>query len=162
MNLVITEAQGMGNDFFWPPSHAKSVRTYKDMIQNATFEPCPDPYGIYGYSKEPYEPLSIRLDTYYGGISMKGHSNIVFSNGFLDPWSAGGVYKDDVGILLQEFFKEDKAKVQNITENDVIALIIPFGGHHTDLMYSSDSDPECVTEGRKIEERFIARWIDHW
>jgi hypothetical protein len=164
MNLVITEARGMGNDFFWPPSHPKSVRTYQDMISNATFEPCHDPYGIYGYSKEPYEPLSKHLDTYYGGISMKGHSNIVFSNGLLDPWSAGGVYKDNSNptVSQEPAFDEDKATIQNITENDVIALIIPFGGHHTDLMYSSDSDPRCVTEGRNIEEAFIVRWIREW
>ena len=166
LNLVITEAQGMGHDFFWPPSHPKSVRTYKDMIRNVTFEPCADPYGIYGYSKEPIDPLSIRLDTYYGGINMKGHSNIVFSNGLLDPWSAGGVYEDDdnskKSIFAEEFFKDGEAKVEHINKNDVIALIIPFGGHHTDLMYSSDSDPVCVTGGRKIEEEYISRWIRNW
>jgi hypothetical protein len=160
MNLVITEARGMGKDFFWPPSHPKWVKTYQDMIANVTFEPCPDPYGIYGYSNEPYEPLSKRLDTYYGGISMQGHSNIVFSNGLLDPWSAGGVYEDNSNPnFLQEFFEEDTATVQNITENDVVALIIPFGGHHTDLMYSSDADPNSVSEARNAEYTFIARWI---
>jgi len=161
MNLVITEAQGMGMDFFWPPSHPKGVRTYKDIIANATFEPCPDPYGIYGYSKEPYEPLSKRLDAYYGGINMKGHSNIVFSNGLLDPWSAGGVYEDNLNPTLQQDlpFREDEITIQNINEYDVIALIIPFGGHHTDLMYRSNADPSSVTEGRNIEASFIAKWI---
>ena len=165
MNLVITNARGMGKDFFWPPSHPKSVRTYQDMISNATFEPCSDPYEIYGYSKEPYEPLSKRLDTYYGGIRMSGHSNIVFSNGLLDPWSAGGVYKDNINpTILQESspFWEDKLTVQNITDNDIVALIIPYGGHHTDLMYSSSSDPSCVTESRLLEEAFIERWILDW
>mmetsp|Transcript_21222 Transcript_21222/g.52579 ORF Transcript_21222/g.52579 Transcript_21222/m.52579 type:complete len:742 (+) Transcript_21222:219-2444(+) len=160
MNLVITEARGMGKDFFWPPTHPRNVRSYQDMISNATFGSCPDPYGIYGYSREPYEPMSKRLDTYYGGISMKGHSNIVFSNGLLDPWSAGGVYTDNrTPNFLQESFLYDKASIQNITENDVVALIMPFGGHHTDLMYSSDSDPKCVTEGRNVEQAFISRWI---
>ncbi|VEU36390.1 unnamed protein product [Pseudo-nitzschia multistriata] len=160
MNLVITDAQGTGHDFFWPPSHPRSVKTYRDMIRNSTFEPCADPYGIYGYSKEPIDPMSMRLDAYYGGSNTKGHSNIVFSNGLLDPWSAGGVYRDSV--RLEEFFDEDKAKVQKINENDVVALIIPFGGHHTDLMYSDDSDPNSVTEGRKIEEEYIERWIRDW
>lgn len=163
MNLVITEVRGMGKDFFWPPTHPRSVKTYQDMISNATFEPCPDPYGIYGYSREPYEPMSKRLDTYYGGISMRGHSNIVFSNGLLDPWSAGGVYFDNRNPnFSRDYFLDDKASIQNITENDVVALIIPFGGHHTDLMYSSESDPKCITEGRKIEESFIARWVLDW
>jgi len=166
LNLVITDAQGMGHDFFWPPSHPKSVRTYEDMIRHVTFEPCADPYGIFGYSKEPIDPLSIRLETYYGGVNMEGHSNIVFSNGLLDPWSAGGVYEENDDsekfIFTEEFFEDGEAKVQHINKNDVIALIFPFGGHHTDLMYSSDSDPVCVTEGRKIEEEYIARWIRNW
>mmetsp|Transcript_10222 Transcript_10222/g.23225 ORF Transcript_10222/g.23225 Transcript_10222/m.23225 type:complete len:89 (+) Transcript_10222:1575-1841(+) len=49
-----------------------------------------------------------------------------------------------------------------LQKNDVVALIIPFGGHHTDLMYSSESDPKCVTEGRNAEEAFIGRWINDW
>ena len=85
MNLVITLAQGLGNDFFWPPSHPRGVKTYKDAMSLMSPEPCPDPYGIFGYSREPYELLSTRLDAYYGGINMDGHSNIVFSNGLLDP-----------------------------------------------------------------------------
>ena len=85
INLVITLAQGLGNDFFWPPSHPRGVRTYQDAIRNVSPEPCPDPDGIFGYSREPYELLSTRLDAYYGGVNMDGHSNIVFSNGLLDP-----------------------------------------------------------------------------
>jgi hypothetical protein len=88
MNLVITLAQGLGQDFFWPPSHPRGVKTYLDAIQNIWPEPCPDPYGVFGYSKEPYELMSSRLDTYYGGINMDSHSNIVFSNGLLDPCEA--------------------------------------------------------------------------
>jgi pimeloyl-ACP methyl ester carboxylesterase len=85
MNLVITLAQGLGKDFFWPPSQNKGVKTYQDAIRNVTPEPCPDPDGIFGYSKEPYELMSTRLDTYYGGTNMDSHSNIIFSNGLLDP-----------------------------------------------------------------------------
>ncbi|KAG7355417.1 serine carboxypeptidase S28 [Nitzschia inconspicua] len=165
MNLVITEARGVGNDFFWPPSVPRGVRTYAEMIQNVTPIPCPDPYGIFGYSKEPYDPWSTRLHTHFGGISMTGHSNILFSNGLLDPWSAGGVYKSNLLLPNDGVFQglhKDKALVQNITGNDVVSLIIPFGGHHTDLMYSNSSDPVCVTEAREIEERYIAKWIHEW
>lgn len=162
MNLVITDARGMGNDFFWPPSHPREVRTYEDIVRNVTPEPCPDPDGIFGYSKAPYEQWSTWLHTYYGGVQMDGHSNIVFSNGLLDPWSAGGVYEDSDLLFRSLQLKEDRVEIQNITEHDVVALIIPFGGHHTDLMYSSEADPTCVSEARRIEEWFIKKWIKDW
>jgi pimeloyl-ACP methyl ester carboxylesterase len=166
MNLVITEARGIGHDFFWPPSLPRGVTTYRDAIRNVTSAPCPDPYNIFGYSKEPYELWSTWLDTYYGGVNMNGHSNIVFSNGLLDPWSAGGVYKE-TSIFNQgdslHLYDENNAFVQNITTNgDVIALIIPYGGHHTDLMYSNKDDPTCVTQARQIEDESIAKWIGDW
>ncbi len=163
MNLVITEARGLGNDFFWPPSLPRGVQTYTDMIRNTTSAPCPDPYGIFGYSKEPYDLWSTWLDTYYGGDNMNGHSNIIFSNGLLDPWSAGGVYKQRSMPKYDQWrLLSDQAFMQNITNNDVVALIIPYGGHHTDLMYSSIQDPTCVTQARDIEEQYIAKWIKGW
>jgi len=161
MNLVITEARGLGRDFFWPPSLPRNVTTYRDAIRNVTASSCSDPYDIFGYSKEPYELWSTWLDTYYGGVSMNGHSNIVFSNGLLDPWSAGGVYKEEPTLDLDSI-NEDTAIVQNVTKNDIVALIIPYGGHHTDLMYRSPMDPVCVSQARQIEEYYIARWIQNW
>jgi pimeloyl-ACP methyl ester carboxylesterase len=160
MNLIITEAQGLGRDFFWPPSHPRGTETYEDIVRNVTPEPCPDPGGIFGYSKEPYELWSTWLDAYYGGINMDGHSNIIFSNGLLDPWSAGGVYATNP--FEHDDSPYDGPMLQNITENDVLALIIEYGGHHTDLMYSSKLDPNCVKEARRIEKDYVAKWIADW
>jgi pimeloyl-ACP methyl ester carboxylesterase len=162
MNLVITEARGMGHDFFWPPSYSREIRTYEDIVRNVIPEPCPDPDGIFGYSKEPYEQWSTCLHTYYGGVEMGGHSNIVFSNGLLDPWSAGGVYEETDPVFQFHRLTDDRIEIQNITENDVVALIIPFGGHHSDLMYSSEADPACVREARRVEEWFIKKWMQDW
>jgi len=156
LNLPMTFARGLGADFFWPPSHPRSVKTYKDIVEGLTPAPCYDPDGIYGFSKEPYDPWSTMLETQYGsGENMDGHSNIIFSNGLLDPWSAGGVYAEHpwnnppyTGPV-----------VQKITDTDVIALIIEHGGHHTDLMYSSDSDPASVTKAREIQHDYISKWI---
>eukprot|EP00934_Nitzschia_sp_Nitz4_P008603 Nitzschia sp. Nitz4//scaffold32_size149145//4370//6466//NITZ4_002860-RA/size149145-augustus-gene-0.33-mRNA-1//1//CDS//3329548012//8593//frame0 len=158
MNLVITAANGIGKDFFWPPSVPREVQSYQDMIQNVTVGPCPDPDGIFGYSTENYDQESLWLDTYYGSSRMAGHSNIVFSNGLLDPWSAGGVY------ATYPFGEEPYSGpvVQNITNDDVVAVIIEFGGHHTDLMYTHPLDPECVTEARQVEHAYISRWISQW
>ena len=153
MNLVITEASGLGNDFFWPPSLPRGVHTYRDM--NLTMGPCPDPDGIFGYSKEDYDPWSTWLDTYYGTSRMNGHSNIVFSNGMLDPWAAGGIYAQDPS-------QKNVSMVQNITDQDIVAVLIEYGGHHTDLMYSHEMDPECVVRAREVEKKYVAKWIQDW
>lgn len=157
MNLVITEAHGMGNDFFWPPSHPRGTKTYADIVKNRKSAPCSDPEGIFGFSKEPYDPWSTWLETYYGeGSNMEGHSNIIFSNGLLDPWSAGGVYAESPWDSNSPY---NGPSIQNITENDIIALIIEYGGHHTDLMYSSKSDPDCVTRARQVIKGYLIKWI---
>ena len=45
----------------------------------------------------------------------------MFSNGLLDPWSSGGVLK-------------------NISKS-VVAVVLPLGAHHLDLMFPTDADP---------------------
>ena len=51
--------------------------------------------------------------------------------------------------------------IQNITDS-IVAVIIEFGGHHTDLMYRNDEDPKCVTEARLIEKELIGKWVSEW
>ena len=153
VNMPITLARGMGHDVFWPPSFPRGTRTYADIVKiQGADEGCKDPEGIFGYPKES-DPWGEWLNLYYGGLQISSYSNIVFSNGLLDPWSAGGVYARG----------KSPTAVQNITtDGSMIALVIEFGGHHTDLMYSDPKDPPCVTEGRKIENDFITRWIHEW
>jgi lysosomal Pro-X carboxypeptidase len=173
INLVITNARGLGQDFFWPPSHPRGTETYADTVRNVTGESCPDPDGIFGYSTEPYDPWSSWMDATYGSdfldsSCLEGHSNIIFSNGLLDPWSAGGVYAAGMDPTTSRRQKKnnaegDVASVQNITDRDLIALVIPLGGHHTDLMYSNpERDPKCVKEARRIERDYIAKWVEQW
>jgi lysosomal Pro-X carboxypeptidase len=173
INLVITNARGLGQDFFWPPSHPRGTKTYADTVRNVTGGSCPDPDGIFGYSTEPYDPWSSWMDATYGSdfldsSCLEGHSNIVFSNGLLDPWSAGGVYAAGMDPTTSRPPKKNNEKgegasLQNITDRDLIALVIPLGGHHTDLMYSNpEHDPKCVKEARRIESDYIAKWIEQW
>ena len=183
LNLVITEARGLGRDgMYWPPSHPRGTRTYADIVRDVTSEPCPDPDGTYGYSAQPYDLWSLWMDSIYGNYlqqssCLMGHSNVIFSNGLLDPWSAGGVYAQGDSFSQNGAMKlwdanhsasrsqnwDDDAVVQNITDRDLIALIIPFGGHHTDLMYSNkEEDPNCVADARRIEEAYISKWIGVW
>jgi lysosomal Pro-X carboxypeptidase len=86
------------------------------------------------------EPRRLWPSSEWGGRSIKAASNIVFSNGLLDPWHGGGVLTD--------------------VNPTLVALIIPEGAHHLDLMFSNDNDPPSVTEVRRQERDWIKRWIN--
>lgn len=95
------------------------------------------------------------MTAYYGGRNVSHHTNIVWSNGMLDPWSGQGVYPPGGGTL-----KAGKgATVQNISaDGSQIALILDLGAHHLDLMFSDERNPPCFTEAREIETKMIWTW----
>ena len=76
-----------------------------------------------------------------GGKRIDALSNVVFSNGQLDPWHGGGV-------------------LTNLSET-VLAVLIPNGAHHIDLMFSTAVDPQYpdIEAARALERREIAKWI---
>lgn len=97
---------------------------------------CSETYGV--------ESRPNWITTNYGGKSIKDvlknfGSNIVFSNGLLDPWSGGGV-------------------LENISSS-IVALVAPEGAHHLDLRASTDIDPDWLIEQRTTEVEHIAKWI---
>lgn len=75
---------------------------------------------------------------YFGGLDInwdfKDVTNVIFTNGQLDPWRAGGLNV-------------------NVTENwGSIALIIDDAAHHLDLRLPNDEiDPDSVKQARLIE-----------
>lgn len=75
----------------------------------------------------------------WGGKRILAGSNIVFTNGGLDPWSAGGVLKT--------------------LSHSMISVMIPEGAHHLDLMWSNEKDPQSVKLAREIQAQEIERWI---
>ena len=171
MNLIIDSARGMGNDMFWPPSHPRGTETYADIVAYnrahnlTTDETCNDPNGTFGFPKLPTDPWSTWLDIMYGGKRIGSHSNIIFSNGKLDPWSAAGVYAVDPteeGFLSASVSPIPGVFFQNITDSGVMALIMDLGGHHTDLMYNDVSDPLSIRYAREIEGRYVMEWIKDW
>jgi len=82
---------------------------------------------------------------FFGGFDIEKDflavTNIVFSNGELDPWRAGGLNA-------------------NVTaDGSGIALYIEGGAHHLDLRPPNVNDPPLVTEARNIEMANIKKWI---
>ena len=84
------------------------------------------------------------VETVFGGSDVSGASNIVFSNGQLDPWSVGGI-------------KE--------APNDSITVIFGIEGaaHHLDLRTPNAADPQSVIDARATELAAIQKWVaDAW
>ena len=75
-----------------------------------------------------------------GGAATGGTTNIVFSNGDLDPWSSGGVVTD--------------------LSDSVVAVMVEGGAHHLDLFFSNDADPQSVKDTRALELSHIKRWVE--
>ena len=99
LNLVNYLVQGVGRDFYWPPNVAAGA-TLEDLIgpPGVRGAGCSAGPGLYGYPPTS-DPWSTWLHSYFGGRGgALATSNVVFSNGLLDPWSAAGVYADDAPL----------------------------------------------------------------
>lgn len=169
MNLIVTYANGLGNDVFWPPSVPRTVRTYSQLLNvTPVVEACIDIDGMFGYPQQNPDPWSSWYDIVYGGRHILNFaSNIVFSNGKLDPWSAAGVaidpstHRSQHNSLIRNistYSYMPGLTVHHLTST-VIAVTMDSGGHHTDLMYANELDPPCVTYARQIERENIDSWI---
>lgn len=75
----------------------------------------------------------------FGGRNIAAASNIIFSNGDLDPWSAGGV-------------------LETISDS-LIAIYMEGAAHHLDLRSSNPADPESVVRARVLEKKYITKWL---
>ncbi|MFH4981786.1 hypothetical protein AB6A40_008495 [Gnathostoma spinigerum] len=123
-------ASGPPNDFFWKDCPF----TIKDAIER-----CKKDFGKIGY----------------GGALMRSHwiianygnryptaTNIIFSNGYLDPWSGGGW------------------SLTPKTVGSLVSIIIEDGAHHYDLRGSHPKDTEAVKEARRLEKAYVIEWLE--
>ena len=76
----------------------------------------------------------------YGFAS--GASNIIFSNGLLDPWHTSGILTS--------------------LSPSLPAIVIPAAAHHLDLRGPNPADPPYVTAARQQEEQIILGWIEQY
>ena len=105
-----------------------------------------DGYTAYCKAKYGLEPNYQYALYEYGGFNetwdFKPMKNIIFSNGNIDPWNAGGV-KEFINFDLPTF-------------------MIRGGAHHLDLREPNDADGDDVKWVRKQEMDIIARWINDY
>jgi len=66
-------------------------------------------------------------------------SHIIFSNGEYDPWRSGGVLRN--------------------LSSTLVAIEVPQGAHHLDLMFSNADDPEPVRAARRAELTLVREWV---
>lgn len=72
-------------------------------------------------------------------------TRIIYSNGALDPWWAGGVLPG------------------NCPQNqDTHCIFIDQAAHHLDLRGSDERDPVAVVKAREQEKEIIIGWLKHF
>jgi lysosomal Pro-X carboxypeptidase len=121
--MLMPFGQDGKTDMFWPAP----------WNLTAGIEGCVQQYGI--------QPAVSWPQVQYGGWGVsKWGSNIVFSNGGLDPWRPGGITEAHT----------DRIKT----------VIIPDMGHHIDLMFSDPKDTDAIKDARRVEVEHIAKWIE--
>lgn len=91
------------------------------------------------YRRWKTRPRENWVTTQYWGRQLQDVTNIIFSNGLLDPWSSGGVIHSPSLSL--------------------VPVIIPDGAHHLDLRGANPLDPPTVINARKQEKNLIKRWL---
>ncbi|XP_050442456.1 lysosomal Pro-X carboxypeptidase-like [Adelges cooleyi] len=120
-----------------------------EMIMPLCSNGVTDIFEAYGWDFEGYAdycqqtygvmPKTDTVEKEYGGKYLKAASNIVFSNGLLDPWSSGGVLHS--------------------VSTSVRAIVMPDTAHHLDLRASHHLDPKSVKKARNEIQRWINKWI---
>uniref|UniRef100_A0A0K0F2S4 Lysosomal Pro-X carboxypeptidase (inferred by orthology to a human protein) n=1 Tax=Strongyloides venezuelensis TaxID=75913 RepID=A0A0K0F2S4_STRVS len=99
---------------------------------------CVKTFGKIGYTKKLANP-DWYLTNY--GDNYESVGNIVFANGYLDPWSGGGWM------------------LKPATKGSVVSLIISSGAHHYDLRGRNKLDTPEVQDIRRLEMKHITHWI---
>ncbi|KAK9751078.1 hypothetical protein RND81_02G240100 [Saponaria officinalis] len=100
--------------------------------QSLFSESCFNTYGTY--------PHPLWNSTGYSGHDLKNTSNIIFSNGLLDPYSGASILED--------------------VSESIIAITTKEGSHCLDLIGEQDDDPKWLKDQRDKELKIIAKWIN--
>jgi len=150
-NLSDWEGTGDLDGFGWNILACNQLAMPISYGPNSMFIPQQFDFDAYTASCQELYGLTPNYDwalDYFGGYNIYkdflSTSNIVFSNGQLDPWRAGGLN-------------------YNVTADGTgIALYIENGAHHLDLRLPQSNDPVWLTQARGIEMDNIQTWISEY
>lgn len=86
------------------------------------------------------QKLNVSCLFWFSLLDLATASNIIFSNGDLDPWANGGVrYFMIVVVEIRNYFNLIRRKncfslqIRKSLSSSLIAINIPEGAHHLDL-----------------------------
>ncbi|XP_011863698.1 PREDICTED: lysosomal Pro-X carboxypeptidase [Vollenhovia emeryi] len=137
---------GLGGDKGWDyQACTEMVMPMCSDGNNDMFEPVD--WNIVKYNNTCFKKYSVSSQPYlvceqYGCKNFTNASNIVFSNGLLDPWTSGGV-------------------LRNLSES-VVSILMPGAAHHLDLRASNSNDPYSVLLTRNFHRFSINKWIKEY
>ncbi len=94
-----------------------------------------DDRDAYCSAKYGTEPRHDWFALNFWGSNVWSSSNIIWSNGLLDPWHGAGILSS--------------------SDPDLPVVILDLGAHHLDLRASNAADPPSVTAARKTEQSYI-------
>ncbi|EFP04208.1 CRE-PCP-1 protein [Caenorhabditis remanei] len=125
-------ARGGSNDVFWSECGAN--------IYDVLKQECVSIFGSMGWTPSNWNIDAVK--TLYG-YDLSGSSNLILTQGHLDPWSGGG-YKVD----------------QNNAARGIYVLEIPGSAHHLDLRQPNTCDPNTVTNARFQIIQILNCWVN--
>ncbi|VBB28821.1 unnamed protein product [Acanthocheilonema viteae] len=134
---VQTCDRGGENDFFL------NTCGNSDSLINTDMKYCTKLFENIGYNSNffKYEDAMIRY-----GMTYNATSNIIFSNGKLDPWSGGGIYENSPGIM-------------EAMKKGVYIFHMSDAAHHLDLRAPNTCDPPSVTYERFQVVNILKCWV---
>ncbi|KAF6212329.1 hypothetical protein GE061_012851 [Apolygus lucorum] len=102
-------------------------------------------WNIKEISDSCYETFKVRpvvdyARNLYGAKELAFTSNIIFSNGYLDPWSSGGV-------------------LHSVSKQTLVTGPMQGAAHHLDLRASNPLDPPSVKRARQMYKKIMNKWV---
>jgi len=125
----------------WQPMSTNGVTDFylpSPINQSAIFQACQQGWGV--------TPRTTWWESYFGGCNITSSSNIMMTQGDLDPWSTGGC----TGV------------VANNRTDGITVHFMKAAAHHLDIRWPNELDPPDVVRARTKTSELIGSWVKEW